>query len=138
MFFLPTGPMVYAIFASVSDQESIDEKIAKGSSMSKIEDCPPVLIDSIKKLNDSKQLNESVREEIFAQFSELDYAAFGIKIISPAQISSQSYRRQKVSLNEVSHRAAIELIQGLADRGVKMGKIYVDTVGPMDKYQVSK
>jgi ribonuclease HII len=128
--------MVYAIFASVSDQESINSKIASGQSLAKIEDCPPVLIDSIRKLNDSKQLNEKVREEIFAQFSELDYAAFGIKIISPAQISSQSYRRQKVSLNEVSHQAAMELIQGLADRGVKIGKVYVDTVGPMDKYQV--
>jgi len=86
-------------------------------------------------LNDSKQLNEKVREEIFAQFSDMDNGAFGIKIISPAQISQKSYRRQKLSLNEISHNAAIELIQGMADRGVKIGKVYVDTVGPMDKYQ---
>ncbi|CAG7824841.1 unnamed protein product [Allacma fusca] len=50
-------------------------------------------------------------------------------------ISSKSFRRQKVSLNEVSHDAAIELIQGLLDRGVRIGKVYVDTVGPMEKYQ---
>ncbi|CAL8089164.1 unnamed protein product [Orchesella dallaii] len=129
------GPMVYSIFACVADEESINEKKKKGQSLSKIEDCPPVLLDKLSKLNDSKQLTEKVREEIFQKFSDLDYIAFGLKIISPSQIANKSYRRQKYSLNEVSHNAAIELIQGFADRGIKIERVYVDTVGPMDKYQ---
>ncbi len=128
--------MVYAIFAAVEDSDKIKSKKDGGMSLEKIEECPPVLIDSIKKLNDSKQLTEKIRDEIFAQFSDLDYIAFGIKIISPTQISSKSFQRQKISLNEVSHNAAMELIQGFMDRGVQIGRVYVDTVGPMDKYQV--
>lgn len=131
--------MVYSIFACVADENSINEKKKKGQSLPKIEECPPVLLDVDKKfskLNDSKQLTEKVREDIFKKFSDLDYIAFGIKIISPSQIANKSYRRQKYSLNEISHNAAIELIQGLADRGVKIERVYVDTVGPMDKYQV--
>ncbi|ODN00494.1 39S ribosomal protein L39, mitochondrial, partial [Orchesella cincta] len=129
------GPMVYSIFACVADEESINEKKKKGQSLSKIEDCPPVLLDKLAKLNDSKQLTEKVREEIFQKFSDMDHIAFGLKIISPSQIANKSYRRQKYSLNEISHNAAIELIQGFADRGIKIERVYVDTVGPMDKYQ---
>lgn len=133
------GPMVYSIFACVADEPLINEKKKKGQSLSKIEDAPPVLLDTDKKfgkLNDSKQLTEKVREEIFKKFSDLDYISFGLKIISPSQIANKSYRRQKYSLNEISHNAAFELIQGLADRGVKIERVFVDTVGPMDKYQV--
>lgn len=130
--------MVYSIFACVADEESINEKKKKGQSLSKIEECPPVLLDKLSKLNDSKQLTDKVREEIFDKFSDLDYIAFGMKIISPSQIANKSYRRQKYSLNEISHNAAIELIKGLVERGVKIERVYVDTVGPMEKYQVNK
>lgn len=119
--------MVYAIFAAVE---------TPGREQPKGDECPPLLIDSIKKLNDSKQLTEQTREELFHVFSHLEWIAFGLKIISPTQISSQSFKRQKVSLNDVSHNAAMELIQGFLDKGINMGRIYVDTVGPMDKYQV--
>ncbi|OXA44133.1 Ribonuclease H2 subunit A [Folsomia candida] len=129
------GPMVYGIFAAVEDTDAISAKIKKGQSLAKIEECPPVLIDSIKKLNDSKQINEKTRDEVFAQFSDLDHIVYGVKIISPTQISAKSYQRKKISLNEISHNAAIELIQGLIDRGIVIGKVYVDTVGPMEKYQ---
>lgn len=120
--------MVYAIFAAVEDEEKIKSKKKAGVSLDKIEECPPVLIDSIGKLNDSKQLTEKIREEIFEQFGDLDHIAYGIKIISPTQISAQCYRRQKISLNEVSHRAAEELIQGLVDRGVQIGRVYVGAI----------
>jgi ribonuclease H2 subunit A len=128
------GPMVYGIFACVADEEVIAEKTKSGVSMGKIEENPPILL-NVAKLNDSKQLTDKVREEIVDKVADLDYIVFGIKIIAPTQISSKSFRRQKVSLNEVSHDAAIELIQGLLDRGVRIAKVYVDTVGPMEKYQ---
>jgi len=44
--------------------------------------------------------------------------------------------RQKCSLNEISHNAAIGLIQRVLDRGVTISEVFVDTVGPPEKYQV--
>jgi len=129
------GPMVYGIFCSLVDKKALDSQIEAGNTLAKIEENPPCLIDSIPKMNDSKQLNEKTREEIFKQIADLDYIAFGLKFISPSQISSKSFRRQKISLNDISHDAAIELTKGLIDRGVKIAKVFVDTVGPMDKYQ---
>lgn len=120
--------MVYGIFAAAGDPSST--KKAKG------DECPALLIDAIKKLDDSKKMTEKWREDVFTELAGLDHVAFGFVVIPPAKISAENFRRQKVSLNDVSHRAAMDLIQGLLDQGVKIGKVFVDTVGPMDKYQV--
>jgi len=123
-----TGPMVYAAFCCIAD--NLDTATKNG------EERPATALDRIPKLNDSKVLSEEMRNEIFSNFSEDKYA-FAMKIISPSQISKKCFRRQKSSLNEISHDAAIELIEGLHEQGVKIAKVYVDTVGPIDKYQVS-
>lgn len=44
-------------------------------------------------------------------------------------------RRTKYSLNEVSMDSAICLINKAIDLGVNIAEIYVDTVGPPEKYQ---
>ncbi|XP_064539556.1 ribonuclease H2 subunit A [Drosophila montana] len=88
---------------------------------------------------DSKQLTEEKREVIFNDLNTLEYAnsciGWAVEIISPNVISSSMYRRTKCSLNEVSMDSAMGLIQEAIDAGVNIAEVYVDTVGPPEKYQ---
>ena len=45
------------------------------------------------------------------------------------------YRRGKYNLNTMSHDTAIGLINEAIEAGVRVAEVYVDTVGPPDKYQ---
>uniref|UniRef100_A0A0A9X6X9 Ribonuclease n=1 Tax=Lygus hesperus TaxID=30085 RepID=A0A0A9X6X9_LYGHE len=86
--------------------------------------------------NDSKQLTEKKREDIFDQLCSLgDKIGWEAEVISPTYISNCMLRRQKTSLNEISHTAAIELVKRALAGGAKITEIYVDTVGPAEKYE---
>ena len=54
---------------------------------------------------------------------------------SPRFISSSMYRRSKYNLNTMSHDTAIDLVKMALEKGVQVAEIYVDTVGPPEKYQ---
>lgn len=88
---------------------------------------------------DSKQLTEAKREEILVKINKEDYAkenmGWAVEVISPNFISSAMFRRTKHSLNEVSMDSAIKLIQRAIENEVNVAEIYVDTVGPPEKYQ---
>lgn len=85
---------------------------------------------------DSKTLTEEQREKIFGIIHEnCDYVGWSVEVISPLYISNCMYKRPKVSLNEVSHNAAIGLIKRAIAAGVNVSEVYVDTVGPPEKYQ---
>lgn len=45
------------------------------------------------------------------------------------------FKRGKYNLNSMSHDTAIGLVQAAIDQGVRVAEVYVDTVGPPDKYQ---
>ena len=45
------------------------------------------------------------------------------------------YSRVKYNLNEISHDTAIGLIRSALQAGVKVAEVYVDTVGPPEKYE---
>jgi ribonuclease H2 subunit A len=104
--------------------------------------CPKSKQSLLKDLGcaDSKQLNESQRDEIFINTNQrensIDAIGWATEIISPNEISTSMLRRTKRSLNEVSMDSAIGLIKAaISEHSVNVAEIYVDTVGPPEKYQ---
>lgn len=103
--------------------------------------CPLSKADALKTLGcaDSKQLTEEKRDTIFNDLNTKDYArdsiGWAVEVISPNSISNSMLRRAKHSLNEVSMDSAIALIKKAALLGVNVAEVYVDTVGPPEKYE---
>ncbi|XP_053665214.1 ribonuclease H2 subunit A [Anopheles marshallii] len=103
--------------------------------------CPLSKKDILKQLGfaDSKQLTEEKRDQIFDEMNRKDYAVealgWAVEAISPNVISMSMLRRTKHSLNEVSMDSAIGLINAAIEAGVNIAEVYVDTVGPPEKYQ---
>lgn len=112
------GPMVYGIaFCPISKQSLLKEL-----------GCA-----------DSKQLTEEQRDSIFINSNQKEYSTesvgWAVDLISPNDISSSMLRRVKRSLNEVSMESAISLIKKAIELEVNVAEVYVDTVGPPEKYQ---
>lgn len=86
---------------------------------------------------DSKQLTEEKREVIFEKLVSGECSNIGwfTKILSPTTISNGSFKRSKYNLNALSHDTAIELIHLAISNGIKVSEVYVDTVGPKEKYE---
>ncbi|XP_053676394.1 ribonuclease H2 subunit A [Anopheles nili] len=88
---------------------------------------------------DSKQLTEEMRDQIFDEMNRKDYAVealgWAVEAISPNVISMNMLKRTKYSLNEISMDSAIGLIHSAIAAGVNISEVYVDTVGPPEKYQ---
>ncbi|CAC70103.1 Ribonuclease H2 subunit A [Caenorhabditis elegans] len=112
------GPMVYAAAISPLDQNVELKNLG---------------------VDDSKALNEAKREEIFNKMNEDEdiqqIIAYALRCLSPELISCSMLKRQKYSLNEVSHEAAITLIRDALACNVNVVEIKVDTVGPKATYQ---
>jgi len=87
-------------------------------------------------LDDSKALTESDRERLFDMYNKTnDVSGWHLICISPVTICKSMLARDKESLNEVSHNSAISLIRTALEKGVDVAEVYVDTVGPPEKYQ---
>lgn len=61
---------------------------------------------------------------------------FVVNVLSPNLISNSMLKRSKYNLNELSHDTAIGLIRRVKDAGVLIKEVYVDTVGPPEKYEL--
>ncbi|XP_028679191.1 ribonuclease H2 subunit A [Erpetoichthys calabaricus] len=109
------GPMVYGIcFCPISMKKDLENL----------------------KVADSKTLSEDEREKLFAKLSEANsYIGWAIQILSPNSISTSMLQRAKYNLNAISHDTAIGLVQYALDCGVQLKEVFVDTVGPAEKYQ---
>ncbi|OCT90463.1 hypothetical protein XELAEV_18019079mg [Xenopus laevis] len=85
---------------------------------------------------DSKTLSEADRERLFEKLNgSSDYIGWALHILSPNIISTSMQQRAKYNLNALSHDTAIGLIQFALDAGVQLTEVFVDTVGPAEKYQ---
>lgn len=110
-----TGPMVYGITY-----------------------CPESRAQELKTIGcaDSKTLTEEQREKLFEKLASMeDFVGWAVEIISPNSICNSMYKRVKYSLNEVSHDSAIGLIRKALEQKVNVTSVFVDTVGPPEKYQ---
>ncbi|XP_055079415.1 ribonuclease H2 subunit A [Periophthalmus magnuspinnatus] len=109
------GPMVYGIcFCPVSKKENLKEM----------------------KVADSKTLTEAERENLFEKLDEAkSFIGWALQILSPNTISTSMLQRSKYNLNALSHDTAIGLVQFALDSGVQVKEIFVDTVGPAEKYE---
>uniref|UniRef100_S4P3U0 Ribonuclease n=1 Tax=Pararge aegeria TaxID=116150 RepID=S4P3U0_9NEOP len=103
--------------------------------------CPLSQKDVLQSLGcaDSKALTEEKRDDILLKMLTDENACNNVgwiaEVISPNYISNSMYRRAKHSLNEVSMDSAISLIINVIEQGANIAEIYVDTVGPPEKYQ---
>ncbi|KAM4749579.1 ribonuclease H2 subunit A [Rhinophrynus dorsalis] len=109
------GPMVYGIcYCPVSRKKDLEEL----------------------KVADSKTLSEAEREKLFEKLNAAsDFIGWALHILSPNVISTSMQQRAKYNLNALSHDTAIGLIQHALDSGVQLTEVFVDTVGPAEKYQ---
>ncbi|XP_051558662.1 ribonuclease H2 subunit A-like [Myxocyprinus asiaticus] len=109
------GPMVYGIcFCPVSRKEALKNL----------------------KVADSKTLTEAERENLFRKLDEAkSFVGWALQMLSPNTISTSMLQRAKYNLNALSHDAAIGLVQFALDCGVQLKEVFVDTVGPAEKYQ---
>lgn len=100
--------------------------------------CPENRVSELKSIGcaDSKTLTEDQREKLFEKLDSLkDFVGWAVEVISPNYICNSMYRRSKHSLNEVSHDSAIGLIRKALSMDVNVTSVFVDTVGPPEKYQ---
>lgn len=100
--------------------------------------CPIDRKEDLKKLKvaDSKTLTEVERENLFCKLDEAkSFVGWALQILSPNTISTSMLQRAKYNLNALSHDAAIGLVQYALDCGVQLKEVFVDTVGPAEKYQ---
>ncbi|XP_053152966.1 ribonuclease H2 subunit A isoform X2 [Hemicordylus capensis] len=100
--------------------------------------CPVTRQEDLKtlKVADSKILTEAQREQLFEKLDAAkDFVGWALHILSPNFISNSMQRRVKYNLNALSHDTAIGLIQHALDSGVQVAEVFVDTVGPAEKYQ---
>ena len=100
--------------------------------------CPVSRNQDLKDLgvDDSKALTEEQREKLLDKvLDNNDYIGWAVDILSPTFISTSMNKRGKYNLNAMSHDTAIGLVKEAIKRGVQVSEVYVDTVGPPDKYQ---
>lgn len=87
--------------------------------------------------DDSKALSKDKRDGFFKGIVKDNAHRIGwvMRVIAASEIAGQSLARNPFSLNQLSHAAAIEMIQHALKMGVNVRKVFVDTVGHPGHYE---
>ncbi|XP_075594149.1 ribonuclease H2 subunit A [Balearica regulorum gibbericeps] len=100
--------------------------------------CPVEKMEELEALGvaDSKTLSEAERERRFGLLEAAgDVLGWALHVLPPDHISACMQQRAKYNLNELSQDTAVGLIQFALDSGVQVAEVFVDTVGPAEKYE---
>lgn len=88
------------------------------------------------KFDDSKKLRPEVRQKMFEEMEACpNLIRFEKVVLTPDELSYKMLKRNKISLNEISQDAAGSLIIAAKRKGANIKEVFVDTVGPPDKYR---
>ncbi|KAL4506653.1 hypothetical protein ABPG72_000224 [Tetrahymena utriculariae] len=87
--------------------------------------------------NDSKQLSEQKRDQLYARMEELknDKLYFEVRILNAEFLSNRMLAKNRDSLNELSFNAAYSLIDSVMGQGFNVTQVFLDTVGKEETYQ---
>lgn len=98
-------------------------------------------VNNPKKVNsyvDSKKTTEAEREKLYDRINtarlngELNFKYYPL---DPKDLSNDQLGNVR-NLNVISHDTAIALIKATIEEGTKLKHVFIDTVGPPDKYKV--
>ena len=85
---------------------------------------------------DSKQLTEAQRERLYEIILSTKEMGFCARVLHASEISRNMLRQpQPYNLNQMSHDAAIRMIQCLVDCKLNIATCYIDTVGNPAAYK---
>lgn len=98
--------------------------------------CPKSQMQALHALgaDDSKQLKKEERTTLRAKILGAGFVRTVETVLSAEMLSNMMLRRQKYNLNLISHDTALDLVQSALDAGANITEVYVDTVGPPEKY----
>lgn len=86
-------------------------------------------------INDSKQLTETQRQEIFDNVQKEPHFYYRTVSVSPKQISEGMNRVDRISLNQMAFDAARSLlVQAVKDLG-DIAHVYIDLISPASQYE---
>jgi ribonuclease H len=85
--------------------------------------------------DDSKALTAVKREALFKQMKSCGRIGYVTHCCTAREISAEMLRRSPVSLNVISHDAATSMLELVLAQGVRVEKVFVDTVGEPGYYQ---
>ena len=99
--------------------------------------CPVNAVDELATMGfaDSKSINKGQREALLHSLLHSTVLRHHSILLSPQQLSADMQRAARVSLNVISHDAAISLIHhATTEAGLRLAEVYVDTVGDPRSY----
>ncbi|KAF5826043.1 ribonuclease H-like domain-containing protein [Dunaliella salina] len=84
--------------------------------------------------NDSKALTAERRDSLFDDISNDPQIGYCAEILSAQFISACMLSRDRVSLNLLAMESTYKIIRSIMDKGYKLTKVFIDTVGDAERY----